>query len=350
MAFRVSLTASVTASSEASGSAIRLVKRARSLARRVAGGAADDLHDLGKARPIADRQRVLAPDPVEALLRHAESDDDVHMVAVVLLCGVLQRGGNPVALGGVIINQVGDPQDAAFRRLDQLEAGGGVGPLPFAQFLDDVLDLPDFVLRALARIDAGDVNDRLLGRVENVEDVVGIGAGIEEIADVELLQIFVAVELLVVGVGDGIELRLVLRGQHGLGVASEIGAGHRHDMHAVAGDELAEMQAELVVGVGRDVVELVHGDQPVVEGFHPEPVHGEAEGGMGADQHLVVALEERPDRIDLAAIVRARRVAEVPFRLDASSRPRSRTWSAAHRGSSRRLIFSGTTMIACRSP
>ena len=215
------------------------------------------------------------------------------------------------------------------RRLDQLEAGRGVDPLPFAQLLDDVLDLPDLVLRAFARIDARDVDDRLLGRVEHLQDVVGIGAGIEEIADVELLQIFVAVELLVVGVGDGIELRLVLRRQHRLGVAPEIGAGHRDDMHAVAGDELAEMQAELVVGIGRDVVELVHGDQPVVERLDAEPVHGEAEGRMGADQHLVVAFEKRPDRIDLAAIVRAGRVAEVPFRRDASSRPRSRTWSAA---------------------
>ena len=70
---------------------------------------------------------------------------------------------------------------------------------------------------------------------EHLQDVVGVGAGIEEIADVELLQILVAVELLIVGVGDGLELRLVLRGKHRLGVAAEIGAGHRHDMHAGRG-------------------------------------------------------------------------------------------------------------------
>ena len=78
----------------------------------------------------------------------------------------------------------------------------------------------------------------------------------------------------------------------------------------------AEMLAELVVRVGRDVVELVHGDQPVVERLDAELLDGEAEGGMGADQHLVVALQERADGIDLAAIVAARRVAEVPLRLD----------------------------------
>ena len=238
------------------------------------------------------------------------------MVAVVLLRRVFQRGGNAVALGRVVIDQIGDPQDAAVGRLDELEAGRGVGALPLAQLLDDVLDLPDLVLRALARIDVRDVDDRLLGRVEHLQDVVDVGARVEEIADVELLQVLVAVELLVVGVGDGVELRLVLRGQHGLGVAAEVGAGHRDDVRLVAGDELAEMLAELVVGVGGDVVELVHGDQPVVERLDAELVDGEAEGRVGADQHLVVALEERADRLDLAAVVRAGRVAEIPFRLD----------------------------------
>ena len=37
------------------------------LARRVAGGAADDLDDLGQAGAIADGERVFAPNPVEAL-------------------------------------------------------------------------------------------------------------------------------------------------------------------------------------------------------------------------------------------------------------------------------------------
>src|SRR5205823_10302108 len=50
-------------------------------------------------------------------------------------------------------------------------------------------------------------------------------------------------------------------------------------------------------------------------------VHGEAEGCMGADQHLVVAFEEGPDRTDLAAIVRAGRVAEIPSRGDGPVSP-----------------------------
>jgi hypothetical protein len=92
----------------------------------------------------------------------------------------------------IIINQVGDPQDTAIERFDQMEPVVG-SALPLPRLLDDVLDFFDLVLRTLARVDARDVDDRLLGRVEHVQNVVDIGAGVEEIADVELLQVFVAV-------------------------------------------------------------------------------------------------------------------------------------------------------------
>ena len=54
------------------------------LARRIARGAADDLHYLGQAGAVTDGQGVLAPDPVEALFRHPQGDDDVHEIPVVL--------------------------------------------------------------------------------------------------------------------------------------------------------------------------------------------------------------------------------------------------------------------------
>jgi hypothetical protein len=45
------------------------------------------------------------------------------------------------------------------------------------------------------------VDDGFLGRVENVEEVINVKPAVEKVADVELLEIFVAVELFVVGVG-----------------------------------------------------------------------------------------------------------------------------------------------------
>ena len=282
------------------------------LARGVAGGAADDLHHLGEAGTVADGEGVLAPHPVEALLGHAQGDDEVHMVAVELVGRVLQGRHHPVALGGVVVHQVGDAQPAALGGPNQLEAGHRVGALPFAQCLDEVLHLADLVLGALAGVDVGDVDDGLLRRVEDLEDVRGIGAGVEVVADVELLEVLVAVELFVVGVGDGVEAGLVLGGEHGLGVAAKIGAGHGHQVHPVAGDELAEMGAELVVRVGGDVVELVHRDQALVEGVNPVLVDGEAEGGVGADQHPVLAVQKGAHRPDLAALF-PRGVAQVPL-------------------------------------
>ena len=131
-----------------------------------------------------------------------------------------------------------------------------------------------------------------------------------------MLEVLVAVELLVVGVGDGIEFRLILWCEHGLGVAPEVGTGHGDDVCLAARNELTQVRTQLVVGIGRNVVKLVDGDQTVVERLDTVGINREAEGGVGADQHLVVAVEECAQRLNLAAIVVARRVAKVPLGFD----------------------------------
>jgi hypothetical protein len=45
--------------------------------------------------------------------------------------------------------------------------------------------------------------------VEDLEDVIDVGPAVEEVADVELLQVLVAVELFVVGIRDSVELGFV---------------------------------------------------------------------------------------------------------------------------------------------
>ena len=79
------------------------------------------------------------------------------------------------------------------------------------QPVHDVFDLDNLLLRALARFDARDVDDRLLGRVQYLHDLLRIGVGVEEVSNIKLLQVLVAVELLVVSVGNRLELRFVLR-------------------------------------------------------------------------------------------------------------------------------------------
>src|SRR3546814_18538428 len=84
----------------------------------------------------------------------------------------------------------------------------------------------------------------------------------------------------------------------------------------------SDLLAQLVAGVGGNMVELVHRDQTIIEGGDAEFLHREAEGGMGADQHLVVAFQKRADAVAIAAVL-SRRVAEVPFGGDGTIRPKA---------------------------
>src|SRR5689334_14615900 len=92
-------------------------------------------------------------------------------------------------------------------------------------------------------------------------------------------------------------------------------------MHLVAGDEGPKVLPELALGVGGNVMKFINRDQPVVKLLDTELVHGEAEGSVGADQHPFVAIEERAEGIDLAAVVGSGRVAEIPFRCNSPISP-----------------------------
>ena len=130
---------------------------------------------------------MLAPNPVKPLLRHAKRDDDVDMVAVVLLGRVLECGRHPVAFGRVVVDEVRDLECPAVIELDELKPRRRVRALPFAERFQYVLDFADLVLGAFPRIHAGNVDDRFLGGLQNFQNVFGIGAGIEEISDIEPL-------------------------------------------------------------------------------------------------------------------------------------------------------------------
>ena len=55
---------------------------------------------------------------------------------------VFQRADDLVALGGVVVDQVGDPSAPGRRALDQMEAGRRVLAQPFAERLHDLARLP----------------------------------------------------------------------------------------------------------------------------------------------------------------------------------------------------------------
>ena len=191
--------------------------------------------------------------------------------------------------------------------------------LPGPEESHDLIDLAQFVLRAFARIDVRDVDDGLPVRIKDLHDRVEIPPGIEIIAEVQRLQKLIAVELFVVGVGDRLEPLLVGRRQDRGRVAPEIGARHCDDVDLVPAQELRELPAQHVIAVGRNVVEFIDGDQPIVERHDAQLIDGEPERGMGADQDALAARKKLRDRLDLGLgdtnLVNARRVAEVPLRL-----------------------------------
>ena len=263
---------------------------------------------------------MLAPDPVEAFLRHTQRNDDVDEVAIRSSIGRFQGCGDAVALGGIVVDEVGHLNHVPGSRLDQVEPCLGIDALPITEVVHDVLGLAMLVFQALARIDRWDVDDGLHRRIEQRRNLLGVRPGVKAVADIERLQILVAIELLVVGVGDGLELGFVFRRKHWDRITPEIAARHRHDMRLVASDQLRKLRAETVARIGGDVVEFVDSYQAVVECFRAKLVECEAERRMSADEHLFVARKEFADRLDLRlrdlGVIGSRRVAQVPLRGD----------------------------------
>jgi len=83
----------------------------------------------------------------------------------MLLRGILDRRHHTVSLIRIIVHKISDFQSAPSLRFHELESSSRISTLPFAKRLDDMLNFPDLVLRAFARIDGRDVDDRLFFRI-----------------------------------------------------------------------------------------------------------------------------------------------------------------------------------------
>lgn len=113
---------------------------------------------------------------------------------------------------------------------------------------------------------------------------------------------------------------LVLRREHGLRVPAKVRPCHRDDVHLVARDEPPHLAAQPVVRIAAHVVELVHRDQPAIEGLHAQLIDSKAKRGMGTHQHRVCAGQKLANRFDLrlrySRLIDAGCVAEIPLRPD----------------------------------
>ena len=88
-------------------------------------------------------------------------------------CGVFQGGDDTVALRRIIVDKVGDFEDAAVRPFDEVESPVSASfPCQVPSASHDFVGLAQLVLSALARVDVGDVDDGFLVGVEHLHDGV----------------------------------------------------------------------------------------------------------------------------------------------------------------------------------
>ena len=116
----------------------------------IAGGATNDLNDLRQAGAVSDRQCLLTPDPVKPFLGHPQRNDDVHMIAVVLLRRILQGSDNLVAPYRLIFHQIGNTQHPAVGTTHQMKARFLVLSFPVSQDGQNMLDFLVLLGRAFA--------------------------------------------------------------------------------------------------------------------------------------------------------------------------------------------------------
>ena len=154
------------------------------------------------------------------------------------------------------------------------------------------------------------MNDGLLVEIKYLAKRLEITSLIEVVADPKALQILVAVELFIVGVGHLRELCFVLFIKDSHGVATEIGPRHGNDVSLGLRHERMDCLAHDVRIIGRRMVELVNGNNGLIKLVRQlDLLKGKAEGRMRADQVMRVrVLHELHDLIDLAGIARRTQV------------------------------------------
>ncbi len=147
-----------------------------------------------------------------------------------------------------------------------------------------------------------------------------VAAGVEPIAHVQRLQILIAVQLLVIGVGDGGKACLVFRCQNGCGVATKVRSRHGQHVNLATAQQLFQLPAQYIRLVHAHMVELVYSDQSLVERVHAQRLQRETKGSVRTHQRLVFTLQELADSLHLAldggaGLLTARHRAQVPARF-----------------------------------
>ena len=192
----------------------------------VARGASDDLNDFGKRRAVADGQNMLAPRPVEAFLRHAERNNDVHLRGIFDVSEIFED----IHALCIVRHEIGNKDLLPLASSDRIDPRIRVLGHYGADGVENAVDLIKLHPGRFHRIDVGNMNNRLLIRIQDFLERIKVAPLIEVVSDAERLQVLVAVQLFVIGIRDLRELGLIFGLHDGHRISAEIRARHRHDM------------------------------------------------------------------------------------------------------------------------
>ena len=259
------------------------------------------LDDLCQRATYSYRQTYLTPLPVKSFLGCTQGDDDVH---ILLVPHALQIALHHVAFLLVILHQVSHLQQSSVLSPDMIDACIVIFILNRPYCLHDFIGFS--ILADTCRgtgVHAGNMDNGLLRGVQHFTDVVQIVSMIEVITQHQILQIPIAIQLLIVVIGDRMESGLVLHSQHRNTIATKVTARHGHDMPCGVVHHASHHIAKVRVGISRGMVELINGQQCVVEVLIRDFLHAVAQRGVGTHQDLRALLMEEFDEAPLLVLL-----------------------------------------------
>ena len=167
----------------------------------------------------------------------------------------------------MVFHQIGNLQQSAVLGSDVIDAAIVVIPfLYLTDNFDDFIHLRVFTqTTGCSGVDTRNMDDGLLGSIQHLGDMVEITAVIEVIAQDEVLEIAITVELLIIVVGYREETGLILCPQHRYAIATEVTARHGNNMTGGIIHHPAHNIAQSAVHISTSMMELIYRQEAIIK-------------------------------------------------------------------------------------
>ena len=194
----------------------------------------------------------------------------------------------------MVFHQIGNLQQSAVLGSDIIDAAIIVITfLYLTDNLDDFIHLCVFTQTAgCTGVDTRNMNDGLLGSIQHLGNMVEITAVIEVIAQDEVLEIAITVELLIIVIGYREETGLILSPQHRNAIATEVTASHGNDMTGGIVHHPSHNITQSAVYISTCMMKLIYRQETIIKLLVAYFLHAVSECSMGANQNIVFILME----------------------------------------------------------